>query len=400
MSCGAAAPLMQNIPVIIRRNTTGRVQVELVDEHGCPVDASELELIVLYDGESIQYRENFFTVFVAPTVHRIIKPSGTTGRYYIEWGDIFLPATINATTGTYPTGFTGGETLQIQIDEFARVITFQAGDQTITDVVNRINATFGTLLGQYAAFDNSGQLQLKGKRLGTYGMIVINGATSPAVLTALGLVVGTTLGTTRQDESSSSGSKLFVWRAADVLHPSEATEIVQVVQVCPSALFQMLPHMRFVIDKAAKMVNPSQGQNLGYTDAQLIQCLIGGVQTINTYQPAVYFDLDTFPYSNMGSILLDAAMVWGITAQMLFAVDSDVPSFSSQGESFQINHQSPLANYLNGLTARLDRMVPQFKLHYVQSGTVVTQIGPSYRLNQLLAAAPSGATFRNLFTRE
>jgi hypothetical protein len=39
------------------------------------------------------------------------------------------------------------------------------------------------------------------------------------------------------------------------------------------------------------------------------------------------------------------------------------------------------------------------KRHYVQSGAARIEAGPNFRFAQLLAAAPTGSTFRNYFTR-
>jgi hypothetical protein len=159
----------------------------------------------------------------------------------------------------------------------------------------------------------------------------------------------------------------------------------------------MLPQLRLAIDKARKLVNNEDGLFLGYTESQLFRFLMGGMQTINAYQPSIFFDPNTFPYDQFGSILVEAALMWGVISQTLFAVDTDVPSYSDQGQSFVINHQAPLANYLNSLSARLDRNIPLFKLHFINTGTVLTQMGPSFRLNMLLDAAPSGSLFRNVY---
>ena len=51
-----------------------------------------------------------------------------------------VPATALATAGTYPTGYGGGETLITTIDGVAVTTTFLIGDQTLDQVVARINA--------------------------------------------------------------------------------------------------------------------------------------------------------------------------------------------------------------------------------------------------------------------
>jgi hypothetical protein len=129
----------------------------------------------------------------------------------------------------------------------------------------------------------------------------------------------------------------------------------------------------------------------------LIQYLEGGLQMINKYQPSVFFTFETFPICQFRILLLEAALLVGAMSQTLFAIDTDVPSYNDQGQSFVINHQQPLASYLNDLARRLDQQIPSFKLHFVSGGSVLTQMGPNYRLQTVMTAAPSGSLFRNVF---
>lgn len=403
MTCAAGVPLAQNIPVFIRKNAVGRVQVEVLDENGCPVDAASLVLSVLDGSDNPVYQEDFFQPFYPPAQHRIVKVAGTTGTYYIDWGDQTYPATLQAVGGVYPTGFVGGEKLRLQIDNEVQTVTFQATDQTLLDVIARINSVFGPLpsIGVPVAFDSGGQLLIRSKKTGRWAFVVVMvPGTDAAVATALGITLGSiNMGTGHVGESSCTYLWLFDWSASYGAHSSEIKRIIQTVYVLPGVVFQMVPQLRLIIDKVAKLVDPKSGCFLGYTDQQLLQYIIGGLQTINAYQPCVYFTLDNFPYQQFGSVLLEAALMWGVTSQTLFAVDTDVTSYSDQGASFVINHQGPLTQYLNGLSARLDRMIPQFKLHFVNLGSTVTEMGPNFRLNQLLQSAPSGSLFRNVFAR-
>ena len=401
MTCAAGVPLAQNVPVFIRRNAVGRVQIEVLDGNGCPVDAASLVLQVLDGCDRPIYHEDFFETFYPPAQHRIIKAAGTTGTYFIDWGDQLFPATLQGVGGVYPTGFVGGEKLRLQIDNEVANIVFQVTDQTLTDVVARINSVFGPVIGVPVAFENGGQLLLKSKKTGHWAFVVVMvPGTDAAVATALGVPLGSiNIGTGYMGESSGSALWLFDWSASDGAHSSEVKRIVQTVYILPGVFFQMIPQLRTIIDKVAKLVDPKSGCFLGYTDAQLFQYLLGGLQTINAYQPCIYFTLDNFPYQQFGSVLLEAALLWGVTSQTLFAIDTDVTGYSDQGASFVINHQAPLAQYLNNLASRLDRIIPQFKLHFVNLGSTVTEMGPSFRLNQLLDAAPSGSLFRNVFFR-
>lgn len=55
------------------------------------------------------------------------------------------PALLSGFQALLPTGFVGGETMALDIDDTSVLVTFQAGDQTLTDVVNRINAECAAL---------------------------------------------------------------------------------------------------------------------------------------------------------------------------------------------------------------------------------------------------------------
>jgi hypothetical protein len=387
------------VPSVIRRGSTSRIFVTINGCDGNAQDATALTLTVLDECDRAVFHEDFFQALIAPFFHRIIKTPSEVGSYYIDWGDAYFQAIIMASGGTYPTGFVGGETLQLNIDGLINRIAFQSGDQTLDQVVARINGVYGPLLGQAVAFNVNGQLVLKSKGRGDHGQLWVNAfGTTPSVLTALGLTVqGPIYGYHRGPESANSGTILFVWKASTADSGSEETEAVQSIHIIPSAVYQMLPQLRILIDKTNKLVDVSKGCFLGYTDTMLLQYLIGGLQTINTYQPYPQFSFDNFPYAQFGSILVESAFLWGVMSQTLYAIDNDVPSYSDQGTAFVINHQTALAQHLNWLSQKLDKAVPQFKLHFVSSGVSLVQQGPSYRLNALLSAAPSGSLFRNTF---
>lgn len=100
-------------------------------------------------------------------------------------------ATVTGVGGTYPTTFAGGETLTLGYDGAANfVTTFQSGDQSLAQVVSRINAFAGFTF----ADQNGGQLRLTGIQKGTGGQVrVVSGSTG--VLANLGLTAANTAGT-------------------------------------------------------------------------------------------------------------------------------------------------------------------------------------------------------------
>ncbi len=171
------------------------------------------------------------------------------------------------------------------------------------------------------------------------------------------------------------------------------------VKVISHRIMSLIPKLRLQIDKAVKLVDAADRENpcfLGYTDGQLVNYLESGISIINAYQPSVQFDVTTFPYGGFEFILIETAMMAGVMSQQLFAVDTDIPSWSDQGNAFVIQHQPQLAAYLNWLSARLDKMIPMFKLNFVTSGSMHIEAGANFRLTTLMNAAPSGSLFRNV----
>ena len=388
---GMSAPVVLNQPTIIRLGSRGRVFIQVVDCDGAPADATSLTLDVLC-GESVLFCEDFFQPYIFPKEHRIIKVQGKTGLYYIDWGDIQYTPVVVGGPGVFPTGFVGGEVLTITLD-IAYQVVFGVGDQTVEQVAAAINAQVGPLVGQPIASVQAGKLLLTGVKKGSNSYITLSGA--PAVLATLGLTAGSTAGTEISDETSCMAKLSFVWKYTDV--GSNSNETIQVVYVLPLVMLSMLPRFRQLIDKSLKMVSEADKCFLGYTDATLIGYLLGGLEKINAYQPSVFFTPANFPYAMFGEILIESALIVGVMSQTLFAIDTDITSYSDQGQSFVINHQQPLASFLQTIVNNLDRNIPLFKLHFVKSGSVLTQQGPSYRLNTLMEAAPNGSLFRGVF---
>ena len=195
--------------------------------------------------------------------------------------------------------------------------------------------------------------------------------------------------------------QIFVWCITGPAGTSPENT-VQVVKIASPMVLAILPDFRAQIDKAAKRngTDPKAFCPLGYGTQDLLGYLEGGLQVINAYQPyPCWRCLEDFPTSLYGQILFDAALYVGVNAQSLFAVDTDIENWSNQGNTFVLNHFPKLQQFNQAIIARLDRLVPDMKRHFVQSGSVLTEMGPSFRLNMLLSAAPTGTVIRNLVSR-
>jgi len=87
--------------------------------------------------------------------------------------------TITGTGGTFPTTFTGGETLELSIDGGpTQVVTFTAADQSLAQVIDRINAATASSIAR----DSGGQLALDSVIRGYSGTIEVVGGTARATL--------------------------------------------------------------------------------------------------------------------------------------------------------------------------------------------------------------------------
>ncbi len=123
-------------------------------------------------------------------------------------------AIVDGAAGTYPTGFAGGETLNLEVDNGGLVsCSFDALDQTLAQVVNRINSCLA-LNGQApVASDNGGELRLASTITGSTSEIDIQSGTGLAIL-------GHSIGVTNGINATPGTAPLQIQRAAD---PSGAT---------------------------------------------------------------------------------------------------------------------------------------------------------------------------------
>lgn len=193
-------------------------------------------------------------------------------------------------------------------------------------------------------------------------------------------------------ETSCQEKILFLWQADG---ETSTTQIVDVVSV---GMMMVLSAFQEQIDKSRKDYdeNPDDPIYLGYSTTQLIGYLNGGLGIINAAQPyPTWSSVDQFPVIHQ-QILIESAILVGIQSQELYAVDVDL-NYSNQGNTFDIAHFPKLESYANALAARLEKQIPLMKLQYVSSGQLHIEMGPSFRLAQLLQAAPGGEIFRNMF---
>jgi flagellar capping protein FliD len=92
-------------------------------------------------------------------------------------------ASLIGVGGTYPTTFAGGETLDLTIDGVSFTVTFDVADQTLAQVINRINAAsaFAGINGLIAS-NSGGELLLTSQTSGSGSEVTIVTGTAVATL--------------------------------------------------------------------------------------------------------------------------------------------------------------------------------------------------------------------------
>ena len=195
-------------------------------------------------------------------------------------------------------------------------------------------------------------------------------------------------------ETNMPGLLAFLWKANVIGQEQES--VVQNACIASVHTLTYLPPFRDLIDKCRKAVD-DESCFLGYTDSQLLGYLDQGLSIINAYEPYPTFNtIDNFPRQFI-YILLESGLIAGVMSQQLFAIDTDIPNYSDQGNTFVIQHAPQLANVLNQTTARLDKLIPLMKLKLVQTGSLHIEAGNNFRLATLVEASPFGSLFRNIF---
>lgn len=119
---------------------------------------------------------------------------------------------LTGTAGTYPTNFIGGETLELKVDDLpARVIFMTAAEQTLVQVIARINAVMAMTI----ASDSGGELRLSSFVRGYLGRVEVVSGTAR---TALGLPTAAVPGVRRWTFSGVAVAGSYKLRATQTIN--------------------------------------------------------------------------------------------------------------------------------------------------------------------------------------
>jgi len=169
----------------------------------------------------------------------------------------------------------------------------------------------------------------------------------------------------------------------------------------PAKVFARAAELRIQVDKARKSVSdsienmdratnePAINFFFGYSDAHLIYYLERGVQILNAIPPYTNLAVETFPWDQYGSLLVDAATIAALESQGIFAIDTDY-NYSLGGNSLVIDHFTKINSFLSSLLTRFDKAARSFKQQYRSKGMVIFQWTPGgVRSARMLRSLPS-----------
>lgn len=360
MSCINISPVE-----LVLRNTDEHIDIQLCDANGNPIDVDignngTIELTVLGPTSNTLFKDAFPVFTLTGTVTVIAGSTeviGTNTKFYEELNE--------------------GDEVTIAAETL--IVDKITSNTRFTLTTPHIAGASGVSITKTTRIE---------KPAGTTGSYYINWGDP-----------GAAANNPNQCETNNIGDYLFRWRVKQA-DGVETVSVVQVVKVVTDNMLKLLVSLRLQIDKTGKLVDddPFFPCRTGYTDEMLIQFLEGGLTLINAAQPYPTFcNLDQFP-SCFKQILIDAALLVGIMTQQLYAIDTDIPNYSDQGNAFVLDHFPRLNTYAQNLRDSLKTTIPNLKLHFVRTGSIHIEAGPNYRLSQLVQAAPNGALFRNFFS--
>ncbi len=167
--------------------------------------------------------------------------------------------------------------------------------------------------------------------------------------------------------------------------------------------FAYAAQLRLQVDKARKSISddienmdrstfePAVKLLFGYDDKHLIYYLERGAQFVNIIPPYTSFTIDSFPFAQNGSVLIEAGVIAALESQGIFAIDTDVDPYSVGGVSFQIQHFTKISGFLQTLMTRFDQNLVKFKQQFRAQPMVTFQWMPGgVRSARMLNAQPSG----------
>lgn len=154
------------------------------------LDHASVGTVTLAAGET-----NYVLPFGDVAQGRLLYLEATGPVRLTPGGALSTAAIVTGVAGSYPTGFLGTEgTLDIEVDGTAIAVQFDVSDQSLTQVVRRINSEAALLGLAPVASEAGSELRLTSLTTGSAANVTVAATSDATVLTALGLTAGSTDG--------------------------------------------------------------------------------------------------------------------------------------------------------------------------------------------------------------
>ena len=187
------------------------------------------------------------------------------------------PAHRLGINGVYPTGFSGGETLQVAVDRGStQTITFQAADQTLALVVDRINATLTGAVAS-AAGDDGDELKIETNSKGLNSLLEIVGGTGVAQLGHLvtsgkghgGVLPGDFFGFRQQIDLTTTTLLTFKMKMVQPANTGTGITFAFIASVGGQYILEVVPDPGETVDFSTRRINVA-----GFTGSQNVDFIL------------------------------------------------------------------------------------------------------------------------------
>lgn len=155
------------------------------------------------------------------------------------------------------------------------------------------------------------------------------------------------------------GTLVIRWRSSD------NDTGFQMLIVLDARMAYLMLNLRALLDKSIKALS----ETWAFTDSDLFMYLVNSLLFYNSIPPATSLTLEMMP-PQIDHIIIEIAMVYGIQAQMMFSIDTDV-TYSDQGMSLNIEHFGRLSTLYDKIMGRVETLIRRYKFNYKSTRTVM-----------------------------
>jgi hypothetical protein len=180
-------------------------------------------------------------------------------------------------------------------------------------------------------------------------------------------------------EPLNQGEYIIFWKVREqVVSPED--EVQQLLRVPEMAFWRLAQPLRILLDKLQKRVGWVQA----YSDSDLYEYILRGLDMANMTQPATNWTLSSIPIGNsrgvIDAILLYAAM-WGLTAQQILETEL---TFDFNGQTVTLGYNHDYGGVLSSINDMLGKFAESKQLLYrIANGPGVVGVRPkNWRFTQ------------------